>query len=35
MRIVSAVLTTIWEVVTAPFRLISRIFGGRGRRRTT
>jgi hypothetical protein len=36
MRIVGAVLTTVWEVITAPLRLIARIFGGRGgsRRRT-
>jgi hypothetical protein len=33
MRIIRAVLTTIWQVITAPFRLMARMFGGGGRRR--
>ena len=28
MRVISAVLTTVMEVITAPFRLIARLFGG-------
>jgi hypothetical protein len=33
MRIIRAVLTTIGQVITAPFRLIARVFGGGGGRR--
>ena len=32
MRVINAVLTTVLEVITAPFRLLGRLFGG-GRRR--
>lgn len=33
MRIIRAVLTAIGQVITAPFRLIARMFGGGGGRR--
>jgi hypothetical protein len=33
MRVIRAVLTTIGGVITAPFRLIARMFGGGGGRR--
>ena len=33
MRVIRAIVTTVAEVVTAPFRLIGRIFGGAGGRR--
>ena len=32
MRVIRAILTTIMEVITAPLRLIGRIFGGAGAR---
>ncbi len=32
MRVIRAVVTTVVEVATAPFRLVARIFGGAGGR---